>query len=300
MIANTNVDVIARPVEAIPPPGTEHLVDRIEMRVGGAGGITALALAALGIKPRLIACIGGDLLGSLVREELRAGGVPVDDVTVMTEMGTAVSIAMEAPVHDRSFLISLACLALFGEGAVPEGALHANAVMVGGYFLAPRLRAVPTNGLLRTAKESGARTFFDTGWDPDGWRPSTRSEIRSLLPLVDVFLPNLDEAIAISGSRDAEAAARTLQRISGGAVVVKLGAGGCIALASDASVIRRAAPKVDLVDSTGGGDAFNAGLIAGLADGANLTEAVDMAVRVGTAVVSRPSSNRYPRREELG
>ena len=72
------------------------------------GGITALALAALGIKPRLIACIGGDLLGSLVREELRAGGVPVDDVTVMTEMGTAVSIAMATVLSSMAARVRMA------------------------------------------------------------------------------------------------------------------------------------------------------------------------------------------------
>jgi sugar/nucleoside kinase (ribokinase family) len=298
MIGNANVDVIARPVTAPPDPGTEKRVDTIEMRVGGSAAISALTLAALGIPARLIACVGSDPLGKFVRDSLWVGGVPLDDVSVRSDERTAVSIAFEAPGHDRSFLIGLGCLAGFSEDLIPRQAVRADAVMITGYFLAPRLRGGPTGRLLHEAKRSGARTFLDTGWDPDGWPRSTSEEVAALLPSVDVFLPNLDEATAMTGLDEPQAAARALQMLSGGVVIVKLGSEGCVTVAPGSSVWTRA-PAVDVVDSTGAGDAFNAGVIAGLIDDASLAEALELATRVGSSVVSRSSADRYPQRSEL-
>jgi sugar/nucleoside kinase (ribokinase family) len=299
LIGNANVDVIVRPVASLPEAGTEQRVDKIDVRLGGAAGISALTLAGLGISSRVIACVGSDPMGSFVRDVLRVRGLSVDDVAVRSGESTAVSIAFESPARDRSFLIGLGCLAGFSEELIPDDALRADAVMIGGYFLAPRLRTAPTEHLLRSAKRNGARTFFDTGWDPGGWPASTREEVCALLPLVDVFLPNLDEAVALTGTSEAEPAARALQSVSGGLVIVKLGAQGCIAVSSGGPAMRMSAPAIDVVDSIGGGDAFNAGFIAALLGGRDVMDALELAVRVGSEVVSRSSQDRYPSWSEL-
>jgi sugar/nucleoside kinase (ribokinase family) len=98
--------------------------------------------------------------------------------------------------------------------------------------VAPGLQGEAGRGLLEAARASGKRTFFDTAWDPGGFAPATRAQLRALLPSVDVFLPNEAEACAIADvpAGDAPAAARALQAISGGRVVVKLGARGCLAV----------------------------------------------------------------------
>jgi sugar/nucleoside kinase (ribokinase family) len=299
LIGNANVDIIVRSIDELPAPGTERRVEAIDVRVGGAAAISALALSALNVPSRLIARLGADHLGALVREGLRDGGVGLEDVTESRSGGTAVSIALEGVSRDRSFLIDLGCLKDFDEAMIPPDALHADAVMIAGYFLAPRLRMDPTRRLLRAAKHNRAITFLDTGWDPDGWTEATIDEVRGLLVDVDVFLPNRDEAGALTGSDEAEVAARALHDMSGGVVVVKQGSDGCVAVASDATVLTVHAGDVQVVDSTGAGDAFNAGLIAALFDGEALPDALGFATRIGTAVVARASADRYPKKSDV-
>ena len=98
-------------------------------------------------------------------------------------------------------------------------------MLVCDYFCAPALRGEPTRQLFATARELGARTYFDTAWDTDGFTAPTREELHAILPLVDVFLPNEAEACALAGTDSVAKAGRDLQRRSGGWVVIKLGAG---------------------------------------------------------------------------
>ncbi len=80
-----------------------------------------------------------------------------------------------------------------------------------------------------------------------------------------MFLPNEAEARAIAGDGDVRSAARTLQGASGGWVVVKLGARGCLAVGPDGAELSASAPAVAVAaDTTGAGDAFNAGLVTAL------------------------------------
>ena len=299
LIGNVNVDLIVRPVSELPPPGSEHLVDAVEIRAGGAAAIAGLTLARLGMRPRIVGCVGDDRFGRFLLEELEDSGLSVADVRVVGGVASGVSIAFEADGRDRSFLTSLGSLDRLDRAMIADDALGADAVFVGGYFLAPRLRGGPTGGVLQEARDRGATTFLDTGWDPEGWPETTRAEIEALLPLVDVFLPNADEASGLTGLADARAGAEMLAARSGGRVVVKLGAEGCVAVDRDGSVRHVAALPVVPLDATGAGDAFDAGLIAALLEGLKFDAAVSFATRVGASVVARPSSSRYPTRDEL-
>ena len=111
-------------------------------------------------------------------------------------------------------------------------------------------------------------------------------------------MPNEVEAGCLTGIEDPVAAARVLGRISGGWVIVKLGKEGCVAVgAGQEHVI--SAPSVRVADTTGAGDAFNAGLLYALAGGTEVTVALRLATRLATTVVSRASENRYPALGEL-
>ena len=108
--------------------------------------------------------------------------------------------------------------------------------------------------MLDTARGRGARTFFDTSWDADGFAEQTRTEVHRLLPSVDVFLPNEVEVCALANrAGDAPAAARALQGVSGGWVVVKLGRRGCFAVGPGEVELSVDAPEVAVGDSTGAG-----------------------------------------------
>jgi sugar/nucleoside kinase (ribokinase family) len=299
VVGNVNVDLLAWPMSELPPPGSERPVDRIDLRVGGAAAVTGAALARLGVDATIVGCVGRDAFGRVALEDLRRYGVDTGHVTQLDGAPTGASIAFEAPERERSFAIALGSLAAFDASMIPPAALEADHVLLCGYFNLPSMRGRATADVFGAVRANEGTTLLDTGWDHEGWPRSTLDELRSLLPLVDVFLPNEVEAERLSGERDPAAAAAILARITRGWAVVKLGANGAVAASAGGRSRRVRAPAVEVVDTTGAGDAFNAGLIAALVDGADPAEALEDAVRVASTVVSRPSHARYPARDEL-
>lgn len=297
VIGNVNVDLLVSPVSELPPPGTDLPVENMEVRAAGAAGNTALALAALGVPPRLVGCVGDDQFGKFLIDELHTAGIK-DGISVLPCESTGISIAFESPDRDRSFLTLLGSLEQFETSMVPKDALSKDFVLLCGYFNLPSLRGGGTLRLLKEAKMQGSFTLLDTGWDPAGWPEETREEMETLLPLVDVFLPNEAEARHLTGLHDPVEAAQSLQRISGRWVLMKLGPGGCVAAGPD-ELLKAVAPSVRVIDTTGAGDALNAGLLHALSHGAGWSEALTFATRLASTVVSRPSKNRYPSLDEL-
>ncbi len=301
LIGNVNADVIVRDVSDLPPPGEEWHVDAVDLRPGGAAANCGLALAALGDAPRVVGSVGDDPLGAFLLGKLTSAGLSNRDIRVVDEGSTGVSIAFEAPGRDRSFLTFLGCLATFEASMVPDDALAARSLLLGGYFLLPALRGTGAGDLLRIGRANGATTYFDPGWDQSGWPTSTLDELARILPLVDVFLPNGAEATEITGVDDPREAAAILQAMlaPGGWAVVKLGHDGSAAAGPAGARAASPARTTTVLDSTGAGDAFNAGLLSAMHAGAGVPEALVFAVRLATEVVARPSSDRYPTRAEL-
>ncbi len=297
VIGNVNIDLLVWPAAELPPPGAEVQVETIGMRAAGSAGNSALALARLGCVPHLAGCVGDDHFGRFILEELAEAGIE-GGVEVVADQPTGITIAFQAPSRDRSFLTLLGSLSMFGASMVPEEALTADFVLFCGYFTLPALRGEPTVGLMRRVRTAGGRIFFDSDWDPEGWSRESREEISRLLPLVDVFLPSEDEATGLTGLEDPLAAARELQQISGGRVVIKLGPEGCVSF-GPGEEHRVPAPSVSVIDTTGAGDSFNGALMYALSGGVQWPEALQFATRLASTVVSRTSEDRYPTLEEV-
>ena len=135
---------------------------------------------------------------------------------------------------------------------IPADALECENLLLCDYCVTPGLQGDAARTLLEATRAAGGRTFFDTAWDPDDFPPARRAEVRGLLASVDVFLPNEAEARAIADLDDVDAAARSLQTASGGWVVVKLGARGCLAVGPDRAQLSAAAPALAVAADTTG------------------------------------------------
>lgn len=293
VIGCVQADVVMSDVTDLPRPGGTLLTDQMTIRVGGAGANSALAFVEAGTQVRLIGCIGDDQLGGWMREQLAPAGL-ADELIVVAGEITGLTVALESPLRDRTFLTHLGVNARWEVSMIPDDALTCENLLLCDYFVAPALRGEAAAWLLDTARTRGARTFFDTTWDPDGFPAQTRGEVRDLLPSVDVFLPNEVEACAIADRPGhPEQAARDLQVVSGGWVVVKLGPRGCFAVGPAGTELAVAAPAMRVADTTGAGDAFNAGLVQALDQGADWPQALKQATRFATTIISRPSNSRY-------
>lgn len=294
VIGCVQADVLTSPVSELPPPGGALLTERMSVRVGGAGANSALALVETGMHVRLVGRLGEDQLGRWMREELAPAGL-ADELLVASTGSTGLTVALESPERDRTFLTYLGVNADWSADMIPPDALDTENLLLCDYFVTPELQGEAAENLLEATRASGGRTFFDTAWDPGGFPPSTRSQVADVLRFVDVFLPNEAEACALAGVRpnSAHAAARELQRHSGGWVVVKLGARGCLAAGPAGIELEIPAPSVQIADTTGAGDAFNAGLVHALSEGAEWPEALAGATRFASAIIARPSDERY-------
>lgn len=295
VIGCVQADIVMSPVTELPPSGATLLIERMSIRVGGAGANAALAFAEVGFPVRLMGCVGEDQLGDWMREELAAAGL-ADELAVLAGQPTGLTLALESDRRDRTFLTHLGVNADWEPAMIPADALESENLLLCDYFVVPGLQGEAARSLLEAARAAGGRTFFDTAWDPDGFPPATRTTIQDLLASVDVFLPNEAEACVLAGvpAGPPLEAARTLQRHGGGWIVVKLGARGCLAVGPDGVEHSAPAPAVTVADTTGAGDAFNAGLIRALSEGAPWPAALDAATRFASMIISRPSHNRYP------
>jgi sugar/nucleoside kinase (ribokinase family) len=301
VIGCVQADVVMSPVTDLPPAGGTLLTDQMSLRVGGAGANSALAFAETGMTVRLMGCVGDDELGRWMRSELADAGL-ASELAVVAGEPSGLTVALESPGRDRTFLTYLGVNAHWNPSMIPADSLASENLLLCDYFVAPALQGEAARGLLDAARASGGRTFFDTAWDPGNFAVATREEVKGLLSSVDVFLPNEAEACAIAGVDDdaAELAARELQSVSGGWVVVKLGGRGCVAAGPDGVELTVPAPAVQVADTTGAGDAFNAGLVHALSEGAGWPAALEAATRFASTIIARPSNNRHRVRLDIG
>lgn len=298
VLGNVQLDVLASSVTSMPPPGGDTIIDRIEVRTAGAAGNVSLALAALGVPHRLVGAVGDDDAGRWVHSDLERRGL-AEDLLVVTGGATGISIALEAPERERAFLTAHGVLTDYTLADVPDDAHVADLLLLTGYFSLPGLRREGTRELLTRARSVGASTWFDTGWDPQDWRGDAVREVLDLLPLVDVFLPNEQEALALTGEPTADRALGALAELCPGWVVVKRGPAGLLASGPGGETVEIDAPTVDAIDTTGAGDSLAAGALWEVARGARMETALRTGVQVASTVVGRSSHRRYPSRDEL-
>ncbi|HTX89665.1 MAG TPA: sugar kinase [Anaerolineales bacterium] len=249
----------------------EKLVDSADLVVGSSSAIFACGAARLGLKVAFAGVCGADLFGRFMLEELTRRGIDVSGVRLDPDRPTGLSVILNRG-GDRAILTHLGTIDRLQSEQVPEALLEQSRHLhVASYFLQTALRpGLP--GLFRRAHALGLTTSLDTNWDPSGdWRG-----LDDLLCLADLFLPNENEALALSGAANAEASARKLAETCE-TVAVKLGARGALACRGGKTARAEALP-IPVVDTVGAGDSFDAGFLFGWLDDWSL----ENSLRLGT------------------
>ena len=282
VVGEVNPDVIVWDPDPRPLFGqAERFVEGIRLTIGSSSAITACGAARLGLRVALVGVVGDDALGRFMLEALAARGVDVSACRIAAGRSTGASVIL-GNGSDRAILTSMGTIAdVRASDVPPELIARARHVHVGSYFLQPGLAAeVPA--LFRAAHAAGATTSLDPNWDPSG---SWDLGFAAAAAESDVLLPNAAECRALAGMDDVEAAARALAAgggRDGRAVAVKCGVDGAIAVAGHGSVARCGAIETDAVDTTGAGDAFDAGFLAAWLEGHVLEDALRLAVACGS------------------
>lgn len=276
-----NADLILSGLPSLPVIGRELISSGFAMALGSSSAITAARLAALGAdSPEyavdFVGLIGDDDIGRFVLEQLHHFGVHTGDVQVI-DTPTGITIALTY-VHDRALLTYPGTIAVFdGSCFTPELLRQYTHLHVGSFFLQTALQPHLAR-IFKMAHEVGVTTSLDVGWDPaEQWM--NNPYLAQALAYTDDFLPNEDETMALAATPEA------LNRHVGGTLIVKrgaLGASAYITIDNTISVTQVPAFPVIPVDTTGAGDAFNAGYLYALRIlGENLSSGLRFAAACG-------------------
>jgi sugar/nucleoside kinase (ribokinase family) len=275
VVGDANVDLVLSG-DVVPRFGQEEqLLDRADVVLGGSAAIAACGLARLGVPTALAAVVGDDDFGRVTLQALADAGVDTGAIRIDPALSTGLSVILSAP-GDRAILTLPGTIPALRREDVLAAAERRDPswVHVASPFLMPAFTAdLPE--LLRTLRRRDVGVSLDTNWDPSGsWR-----SVLAALPLVDVLLPNRMELDALSAVADLSAAGLRL--------VVKDGAAGGWSQGPGGERIAASGLTVDVVDTTGAGDSFDAGYLAAVAHGVE-----EEATRVRWATVAGSLSTR--------
>lgn len=237
----------------------EKLLDDATLTIGSSSAIFACGAARLGLKVAFIGKVGDDEFGRFMLRELTARGIDVSGVTTDPIIKTGLTVILSKG-NDRAILTFLGSIAALRYAEIDLNLLtRAHHLHLGSYFLLDALRPdIPR--LFAEAKVRGLTVSLDTNYDP-----AEKWDVAEALNNVDVFLPNEAELRAIAGLNDVSAALEKLSDIVP-LVAVKCGAQGAKARRGVDAFSAESIP-VEVVDTTGAGDSFDAGFIHGYLNG---------------------------------
>ena len=295
IIGNLNIDLIIRHVPSMPAWGQEVMGSSHQQFSSGQAGYLAFALRRLNIPTTLIGNVGQDLYGEQILNDLRAFGVDTQGVVVIPGKATGISLAIVNADGERAFISDLGCLNDFTEEMILKNwslTEPAGIVCMVGLFCTPGLSFQAAARLLKKARSAGQITMLDTGWDPKNWPQETLLGMRELLQQVSLFIPNWDEARAITGQKTVEEAAAALQLQGPEIVVIKCGEqGSYVRCAQESGWV--SSRQVQVLDTVGAGDVFNAGFLFGLRQGWELRSCLAIGNTTSSLYISR-QENRFP------
>jgi 2-dehydro-3-deoxygluconokinase len=297
----TDLLTIGETMAAFRTAGPLRLGGTAQLCVAGAESTVAIGLSRLGHQVEWIGVTGADEPGELVRRTLRAEGVGLTWARIDPARPTGL-ILFEPRVGDIS-RVTYHRAGSAGSGLAPSDAEQA-------FGTPPRLLHVTgiTCALgsdpyqaVRTAVDraaaAGTLVCLDVNHRHRLWSVAqAAAALRPLLPSIDLVIASDDELAVLTDATDP---VRALRDAGVGEVVVKHGADGATSH-SDLGVVHRAARQVPVVDTVGAGDAFVAGLLSALLDGADAPARLDRAVTTAAfAVATRGDWEGLPTRDEL-
>ncbi len=255
------LDILGRPVTAIPEGGGVDFIDEIRLTVAGTAGGTVVDAAKLGLGCLAVGAVGDDEKADWVMLTLEKHGVDTSMMSRIAGVDTSATILNVRPNGERPALHARGASDHFDVSpAEYDRVFDAPIVHLGGTGLLARLDGARSVEILAEARARGRTTT----WDLVGARAETAEFVLPLLPHIDYFMPSIEEASVMCGLSDPEQVARFYLDRGVTACVLTMGADGVLYAHRDGTRIASPAYEIEIVDTTGCGDAFDAGFITAL------------------------------------
>jgi 2-dehydro-3-deoxygluconokinase len=267
---------------------------------GGDTLNTAVYLARLGVEIDYVTALGDDPYSDGMIEQWVAEGVGVEMVVrAQGRVPGLYSIRTDATGERQFFywrdqapardLFTFPDIDTIARGLVGYDYIYLSGVTLSLYGNEHRARLFH---ILDAARAKGCKVMFDTNYRPRGWPDvaAARQAILEILPRTDLAAPTLVDDQQVFGDADAMACASRLHAAGPDEVVVKMDAEGCLVSAKDVREQVATVVRTDPLDTTGAGDAFNAGYLAARIAGIDPIGAARRANRLAGTIVMHPGA----------
>ena len=269
------VDALSGPIGEYPVPKVRTQVNTQTIRFlpGGGAANTAAALGRMGLDAGVFSKVGADLTGEFLVHDLHRVGVDTSGVVMCESETTPFTFVGIHGDGDRTFIHTPGANLTFGMADIDvEALLSADMLFYQDFWVKPAIDGAPGAELMAEAQRRGVVTLLDECW---GLGPN-RETFEMMLPHCDYVMPSLDDMRAIYGERASVSSLASSRDIAArllglgvGTVVVKMGAEGCMVAQGDETT-HVPALSAKVIDTTGAGDCWDAGFIAGLIEGEDL------------------------------
>jgi sugar/nucleoside kinase (ribokinase family) len=277
------VDALSGPLRHYPIPGriTQVNTETIRFMSGGGAANTASALCQMGIPAAVFSKLGDDPNGVFLLRELEAHGVDTRGICVSKTDTTPFTFVGVHPDGERTFIHTPGANRTFSLADIDRQALlNADYLLYDDLWVMPRLDGKPGAGLLEEAQTQGIVTLLDECW---GLGPS-RESFETMVPHAEYVLPSYHDLSAIYPGKTPEEIIAILHQLGAKKVVLKMGKAGCL-LSCGGAVQAIASVATRVLDTTGAGDSFVAGFIAGLVRGCTDRESAVIGSRTAAVCI---------------
>lgn len=255
------LDVLGRPVSRIPERGNVDFIEEIRLTVAGTAGGTVIDTAKLGLKSLAVGAVGDDEKADWVLMTMQKHGIDTSAMQRIADVPTSATILNIRPNGERPALHVRGASDHFDvPPAMYDQVFDSPIIHLGGTGLLKRLDGPASLTLLKEAKRRGRTVTFDL----IAASAETIGIVEPLLPHIDYFMPSIEEARDMSGKATPEDCAAFYLDRGAACCVFTLGGEGAYYAHRDGTRLRSPAYDIQVVDTTGCGDAFDAGFIAAL------------------------------------
>lgn len=272
-------DTFCGPLVAWPAEGELTVLQEMPASAGGCAANVAIDLARQGVDAEVAGCVGRDLAAGVLLESLERHQVGTTRIRQVDGLPTSTTVILLIHGEDRRYLHVIGANRAFTIEQIARDWVRSLKVFyLGGLFALPGLDLSRLADLLQFCRGCGVTTVLDVAVPHE----QRSTDLTGLLHLVDVFLPNEDEARAFTGFTDPRDQLRALQHMGADTVIITRGAHGVVA-GRAGTTWRCGAYQMAVIDPSGCGDAFTSGVIVGLLQRWSMPETLRYASAIGAS-----------------
>ena len=266
------------------------MINKPVMSCGGDALNTAIGLAKLSCDVAIAGKIGNDLNGKFLINTCEQYGINMSGIVVSDTYPTACSYALVDTKGERHFLSEISIFNDFSLKDIKPSLLREADIFYVGSLLA--MKEMDNEGIaeiFKYAKSKGYLTVMDAAIN-DNENPDLEKILPQILPYTDIFFPSINEAKMLAESDDIEVIVKYFSKFKLKHFGIKLGDKGCFTTDFKEEKYIECPKGLPVVDTSGAGDSFMAGLVCALTHGQSFFEAAEFGSVIGSFNVGKRGS----------